>query len=152
MLHICRWIQTAISYLPWWNFTICLMYKIYFLEFWIHMIIFTLRPCTNQQILQKIEAHILLLNWAVSCGGGVGQVDRCSKTLYCACVLYVTLPSQRARAIIPQTAIFDEFSTLLFSAVTKPTPVIFHRFLLNLRGFSIPKIINMGPAVLEKFA
>ena len=110
-----------------------LIFKIYLFEFWIHIIIFMLRPCTNQQILQKIEAHILLLNWAVSCGGGVGQVDRCSKTLYCACVLYVTLPSQRARAIIPQTAIFDEFSTLLFSAVTKPTPVIFSQVSLKLK-------------------
>ena len=92
-----------------------------------------LRPCTNKQILQKIEAHILLLNWAVSCGVGVGQVDRCSKTLYCACVLYVTLRSQRQGAIIPKTAIFDEFSTLLLSAVTKPTPVIFSQVSLKFK-------------------
>ena len=35
------------------------------------------------------------------------------------------IAKSEGRAIIPQTAIFDEFSTLLFSAVTKSTPVIF---------------------------
>ena len=47
---------------------------------------------------------------------------------YCACMLYVTL----GITTVPQTAIFNESSTLLFSAVTLSTPVIFSQVSLKL--------------------
>ena len=56
------------------------------------------------------------------------RFDRYSKTVYCACVLYVTL----GITTVPQTAIFNESSTLMFSAVTKSTPVIFSQVALKL--------------------
>ena len=56
------------------------------------------------------------------------RFDRYSKTVYCACVLYVTL----GITTVPLTAIFNESSTLMFSAVTKSTPVIFSQVALKL--------------------
>ena len=61
-----------------------------------------------------------------------GQFDRYSKTLYCACVLYVTLSRQRAEATTPKSTIFKEFSTLMFSALTKPNLAIFSQIYLKL--------------------
>ena len=45
--------------------------------------------------------------------------------VYCACVLYVTLSCQQASATVPKTAILNESSTLIFSAVTKSILDIF---------------------------
>ena len=54
------------------------------------------------------------------------------KTVYCACVLYVTLSCQQASAIVPKTEILNESSTLIFSAVLNSIPVIFSQVDLKL--------------------
>ena len=53
------------------------------------------------------------------------RFDCYSKTQYCACVLYVTLSRQRAEATTPKSTIFNESSTLMYSAITEPNPAIF---------------------------
>ena len=60
------------------------------------------------------------------------RFDRYSKTLYCACVLYVTLSRQWAEAITPKTTIFNEFSTLMYWAIAKPNLAIFSQIALIL--------------------
>ena len=54
------------------------------------------------------------------------------KTVYCACVLYVTLSCQQASATVPKMEILIESSTLIFSAVLNSTPVIFSQVDLKL--------------------
>ena len=58
--------------------------------------------------------------------------DCYSKTVYCACVLYVTLSCQQASATVPKMEILIESSTLIFSAVLYSTPVIFSQVDLKL--------------------
>ena len=58
--------------------------------------------------------------------------DCYSKTVYCACVLYITLSCQQASATVPKAAILNESSTLIFSAVLNSTPVIFSQVDLEL--------------------
>ena len=53
------------------------------------------------------------------------RFDRYSKTVYCACVLYVTLSCQQASATVPKAAILNKSSTLIFSAITKSILEIF---------------------------
>ena len=60
------------------------------------------------------------------------RFDRYSKTVYCACVLYVTLSRQWAEATTPKSTIFNESSTLMYSAITKPNQAIFSQIALKL--------------------
>ena len=53
------------------------------------------------------------------------RFDHYSKTVYCACVQYITYSVWRKEATAQTTPIFNKFSSLLFSAVTSSTPVIF---------------------------
>ena len=50
----------------------------------------------------------------------------------CACLLYVTLSCQWAEATTPKSTIFNESSTLMYSAITKPNLAIFSQISLIL--------------------
>ena len=56
---------------------------------------------------------------------GVDRFDRCSKTLHCACVQYVTYSVWKAGATAQTTPIFNKSSTLVFLAVRIPMWNIF---------------------------
>ena len=106
--------------------------KIFLSEFTMLPDIFICRACANMLVF-KINVNLRFWqNWAVGRGGGADRFDRYSKTVYCACVLYVTLSCQQASATVPKTEILNESSTLIFSAVLISTPVIFSQVDLKL--------------------
>ena len=82
--------------------------------------IFICRACANMLVFKINGKLTFWQNWAAGRGGGADRFDRYSKLCTAhACYMYVTLSCQQASATVPKTAILNESSTLIFSAVTK---------------------------------
>ena len=106
-----RWFQTAISERPWWNFTICLCLKYSSLnsEYIVPPYRYHLNVATLYELATILKIPYIYFTlrfssyqwwWPLQ-----DRFDRYSKTLYCACVLYVIFSRQGVGAPVSKTSI-----------------------------------------------